>query len=168
MQWKKEFCFGRTTISISQSNDGNLLPSKYLEMRNKLQQYKARQDPSKLKNLQIRRSRSQVVWALAAWLIKKKGGGKGKKNDRYLKIKLVYIYIIERQEMQFAWRFLYIRSLTLELCMSWYTRLKIIYASDLDEFSKQNLRKRGIYSTKLYIIKLHKLCKPLVISITSY
>ena len=86
VQWKKEFCFGRTTISISQSNDGNLLPSKYLEMRNKLQQYKARQDPSKLKNLQIRRSRSQVVWALAAWLIKKKGGGKGKKNDRYLKI----------------------------------------------------------------------------------
>ena len=70
--------------------------------------------------------------------------------------------------MQFGWRFFYIISLTLELCMSRYTRLKIIYAFNIDEFSKQNLRKRGNYSDELYIITLHKLCKPLVISITSH
>ena len=68
--------------------------------------------------------------------------------------------------MQFGWRFIIIIiSLTLELCMFRYTRLKIIYAFDLDNFSKQNLRKRGNYSAKLYIITLHKLHKPLAISI---
>ena len=137
-------------------------------MRNRLQQQKAAARSKQIKKLVNKKIQKSVDLSISSLTYKKKGGGKGMKNDRYLKILLVYIYKIERQEMQFGWRFLYIRSLTLELCMSWYTRLKIIYAFDLDEFSKQNLRKRGIYSTKLYIMTLYKLCKPLVISITSY